>query len=311
MVSFTTNISLSKPANSSYVGTWDVPVNSNSDIIDAVIGSNTTISPGSGVTTLSTTQYQSACITFNSTLTGNATIVFPVSQAKGYTIQHRAANSSLYTITLQTTAASGEVIACPPYVPFDIYSDGTNVRFRNLGIIGQEVPYGGSSVPIWVTACTVPPYLNCDGTTFSSATYPALATILGGTTLPDSRGRYRADLNQGQSRITSGSSTGGVDGNTLLASGGSQIVALSSQNMPLVPITDPGHTHAVANSLLAINAVGGGIFLVQSISSGGTTTSSNAALNAVTNITAGSSSNTNFSNLPPTYIGGITLIRSA
>lgn len=33
-------------------------------------------------------------------------------------------------------------------------------------------------------------YLLCDGSSFSSATYPSLAAVLGGTTLPDTRGYF-------------------------------------------------------------------------------------------------------------------------
>ncbi len=306
MVTYTTNTGLAKPANSSYVGTWDVPVNSNSDILDGIIGTQTTISPLSGTTTLSTAQFQTAFLTFTSTLSGNCTIVFPQGQGKTFTVQHRATNSSLYTITLQTTVAGGEDVACPPKEAFDILSDGTNIRFRSLGRVGEYWDYIGSSVPNWVTACTVPPYLNCDGTTFSSATYPALTTILGGTTLPDSRGRYRATLNQGQSRITSGTSTGGVDGNTLLATGGSQTTTLSSQNVPPVPITDPGHLHTL-NGYYAGDKTGSQTNAGGNLGSG---LSSNTNT-VVTGITAGSTSPTNFSNLPPTYIAGITMIRSA
>lgn len=38
------------------------------------------------------------------------------------------------------------------------------------------------------------PFLQCDGSAFTSSTYPALTRILGGATLPDVRGRVRADL---------------------------------------------------------------------------------------------------------------------
>lgn len=283
-----------------------MPVNNNSDILDNALGTNTTINPGSGTTTLSTAQFQSAFLTFGSSLTGNCTIVFPVAQGKGFTIQHRATNSSLYTITLATTVSGGEAIACPPYEPFDIICDGTNIRFRNFGRIGEFVDYPGSSVPNWITACTIPPYLNCDGTTFSSATYPALASLTG-TTLPDSRGRVRATLNQGQSRITSGASTGGVDGNTLYAAGGSQITTLSSQNVPLVPITDSGHSHGIPINGQTGGLVGGAVTFY-------TVTGVAQTLNsttAVTGISAGSASPTNFSNIPPAFISGITMIRSA
>ena len=36
-------------------------------------------------------------------------------------------------------------------------------------------------MPNWVTACTIPPYLVKDGATYSTATFPALAQLLGST----------------------------------------------------------------------------------------------------------------------------------
>lgn len=306
MVSYTSNVNLAKPANSSYVGTWDVPVNNNSDIIDSALGTITTINPISGTTTLSTAQFQSYGLTFGSTLTGNVTIVFPVSQAKGFVVQHRATNSSLYTITLQTTASGGEAICCPPYAPTDILSDGTNLRFRNLDRAGTYWDYAASSVPIWVTGCTVPPYLNCDGTTFSSATYPALTTILGGTTLPDSRGRFRATLNQGQSRLTS---TYGPDGNTILSGGGVQSVTIAAANLP-------AHSHAATDT-----SSGNGQNIIAP-SSGNTTTAvvAGAGVNVyaantysyvITTVSNSTYANSAIATVPPGYIAGITMIRSA
>jgi hypothetical protein len=70
----------------------------------------------------------------------------------------------------------------------DVLNDGSNLRFKNLGgPIGSYWDYAGSSNPAWNSGCTVPPYLNCDGSTFSAATYPSLAVILGSTTLPDEK----------------------------------------------------------------------------------------------------------------------------
>src|SRR6185436_545456 len=170
------------------------------------------------------------------------------------------------------------------------------------------------SVPRWVSGCSIPPYLNCDGTAFSSAAFPALADILGGTTLPDARGRYRATLNQGQSRITTGTSLGGIDGNTLLASGGAQVTTLSSDNLPPVPITDPGHKHTItsSNGLNSPSAAGQAPLSNVNVGSTGTATTALGVTNwSTTGITAGSTSPANFSRLPPSYIGGITMIRSA
>jgi len=159
-----------------------------------------------------------------------------------------------------------------------VFNDGNNFKFLGLGRVGTYWDYAGSSVPAWVSGCTTPPYLNCDGTTFSSATYPQLTVILGGTTLPDSKGRARFTLNQGSGRITS---SGGIDGNTAYASGGVQTNTLSATNLPSL-----AHTHQIAQLTGASWAN-----FTNSQDPGGTSVP--------------------FGNVPPGYVGGLTLIRAA
>lgn len=317
---YTSNLAVEKPGSGDYVGTWDTPVNSDFDVFDQAIGTTVTIGTSAGSLTISQSQARCASLIFNGTLAANVVVTIPgLSSApgttvsgKGYTVQNQCANSSAYLVTIASTVTGSQYISLPPYEVVDILVEGTgstnagSVKFRNLGRVGTFWDYAGSSVPIWVSpGCLIPPYLNCDGTTFSSGTYPALALVLGGTTLPDSRGRFRATLNQGQSRITSGSSTGGVDGNTNLSGGGSQTTTLSSQNVPPAPVTDPGHTHTILSASGAGNLVGGGAF------PGNLALYAQTSSLAYTSITVGSTSPTNFSNIPPAYIGGITMIRSA
>lgn len=301
----TPNKGLEQPARGSNVGVWDTPVNNNMGIIDNAFGGMATIALTNSPVILSSAQYQCMFINFTGALSGDCAITFPT-VGSIYTIQNLTSNTSSFQVSLQTTAPGTQLIVCPGGEAFDIMTDPVgNVKFRDLGRVGSYWDYAGSSVPRWVTACSVPPYLLCDGSPFSSGAYPVLATILGGTTLPDSRGRYRASLNDGTARITSGSSTGGIDGNTKFASGGSQTTTLSSQNMPPIPITDPGHSHLTPNSSASVT--GGTNFSFGYVQPTGTTRTSTD----VTNITAGNASPTNFSNLPPTYIGGITMIRAA
>jgi len=320
---FTSNLGVEKPGSGDYVGTWDSPVNSDFDVFDQAAGTIQAIDLSGGSVILSTTQIRSANLKFIGALPSNVTVtISALSSAPGTVIsgrswimQSQCGNSSAYTITVTSTVAGQQVVCCPPYNLMSIILEGTNssqagsIKFANLPMVGTFWDFIGSSVPNWVSGCTVPPYLNCDGTSFSSATYPALATILGGTTLPDSRGRFRATLNQSQSRITSGSSTGGVDGNTNLSAGGSQTTTLSSQNMPSILITDPGHTHGVSSGAKFLT----NMTSVATFTAGGAVnvTGSSVTASAVTGITAGSTSPTNFSNIPPAYIGGITLGRSA
>jgi microcystin-dependent protein len=93
-------------------------------------------------------------------------------------------------------------------------------------------------VTIWAGTGNTPPngWLFCDGTSFSGTTYPNLQTALGGTTLPDLRGRVVVGLDPGSARITDGTANavgevGGVDRNSEVPVHTHAITA------------DPGHIH--------------------------------------------------------------------
>lgn len=296
----TANKFLEQPARGSNVGVWDTPVNANTGIIDNSFGGMATIALTNSPVILSSAQYQCVFITFTGALSGTCPITLPA-VGSFYTVQNLTSNTSAFQVTLGTSLAGTQVIGCPWGEPFDIMTDNVgNVKFRNLGRVGTYADFAGSAVPAWVSACTVPPYLNCTGAVFSSATYPVLATLLGGTTLPDSRGRYRAAMDQGTSRLVSVGGFG-IDGNTLLAGGGSP--TLAQANLPNVsfPVTDPGHSHTFAGST-AIGATGG----AQSVYfPGGTTVTSTT----VTNITVNSGGSGALV-YPPGFAGGITMIRA-
>lgn len=301
----TTNKFLAQPTRGSDVGTWDTPMNNNAGIIDASFGGNTTVALAAANVTLNAAQYQNVFITLTGALAANVSVTFPA-VGSFYKIINQTTNSSQYQITLQTTAAGGQVVGVPWGDVTQIFTDGVNVKFHDLPKIGTYWDYAGSSVPAWVTTCTVPPWLNCDGTAFSSATYPTLNLILGSSLVPDVRGRYRVPLNQGTGRITS--SQGGVDGNTRLAAGGVQQVTLAQANMPSYNLTvnDPGHVHVYqSNSFNRANVAAGGNFsALIGFNSGNT----NSATTGITVNSAGGAQG--FANLPPTIVSGITMVRA-
>lgn len=307
---FTTNIQLEEPARGDQVGVWDTPVNNNMTLLDLVAGGVTTIALNNSPVVLAAAQYQSKGITFSSTLTGSVAITFPTSFKKSYEIYHTCTGSSAFVITLQTTAAGGQVICAAPGEIVDVVNDGTNIRFKSLGRVGQYWDYGGSSVPAWVSGCTVAPYLNCDGTAFSGVTFPQLAVILGGTTLPDTRGRVRAALNQTSGRLTS--SGGGLDGNTNLAGGGAESVTLTSSQLPAnIPYQDAGHIHG-ATFRLGSNAAFGNLALAGSVDNNSeSVTVATATIGISINPSSGSAgAGGSHFNVQPSYIGGLTLIRA-
>lgn len=307
---FTPNINLEEPARGDYVGTWDTPVNANMTVLDLVIGGRTTISGTAGSVVLSAAQFQCKTITFNSTLLASIAVTFPTSFTKSYELYHTCTGSSAFVITLQTTAAGGQVVCAPPGEITEVINDGTNIRFKNLGRVGEYWDYAGSSVPAWVSGCTVAPYLNCDASTFSSATYPQLATILGSTTLPDSRGRGRSALNQGTGRLTS--SQGNIDGNTNYAGGGSQSVTLASSQLPAsIPYHDPGHVHVNAPRGGTTTTLGTIIYPGQADNTDIVFNSCSATIGITINPSTGAAgTGGGHYNVQPTYIGGLTLIRA-
>jgi len=303
MVTFTTAKVLTKPANSSYVGTWDQPTNANWDVVDAALGQVSIINLNNSPVTLSAAQFQCAFIIFRSTLTGNVPITFPTTFIGPYTILNECTGSSAFVVTLQTTVAGAYQIGCKPGDAFDCFNTGGSFYFRNMGHPGSYWDYSGSSAPAWISACTIPPYLVCDGTTFSSAQYPALATILNGTTLPDARGRARFSQDATGTRITSSGS--GIAGNTIFATGGSEYTQTHNHT---VTLTDPGHDHDI-KVVQSTFQTGGSADAANS--GGGATMTSCSETTGITVSNVSLYGSGTAQNMPPTYIGGITMIRAA
>jgi hypothetical protein len=297
---FTPNIQWEEPARGDDVGTWDTPVNNNGTLIDLVTAAITTIGLNNSNVVLSAAQFRSATLTFNSTLTGNVTITFPTSFTKPYKVRNLCTGSSAFTITLATTATGGQVIGCPPGQPFECVNDGTNLYFHNFGPpVGGYWDYAGSSNPAWNTVCTVPPYLNCDGSAIPAA-YTVLPIILGSSLLPNSKGKSRFALDQGAGLISSAVFSGTGVG----ATGGAQTTTLGTSNLP--PYT-PAGSIAFGTFGTAYNNAGGS-------ATGGGGVPTGTVLGAITAVFTGNAqggTSTPFSNVPPAYIGGLTLIRSA
>lgn len=202
-------------------GTWGPYVNNSATVLDDSLGGTATIPLSNSNVILSSAQYQCNFLTFTGTLGANVTVTLP---AVGgfHTVQNLVTNPTAFSISLNTFAV-GERIGVPWGDATDVLTDGSNVRFRTLGRVGTYLDIASQSIPNWITACSVPPYLYCNGATFSSAVYPVLRDFLGTNALPDCRGRARFSLNAGTSRVRSGF---GLNGDTLLAGGGFDSVAL-------------------------------------------------------------------------------------
>lgn len=298
MPAFTPNLNLFRPFNGEYVGTWDVPVNSNWDTLDGVLGGTVNVALGAVPITLAPAQYNNAIINFTGALSADVTVTMPP-VGRTYVLVNSCTNSVSFRVTIACSTPTAYICLPPSEPTAALTVNGNTVSFTGLGRVGTYWDFGGSAVPRWVTGSSPQPYLNCDGTAFSSAAYPALRDYLGVATLPDARGRYRAALNQGTGRTT------GINGNVILSAGGSETIAQANLPNYALPVTDPGHVHPYIQA-----ATNGQLYSIQSLDTGAFQTGvGNNTTGAFTGITV-NSGGTGTAYQPPGYIGGLTLIRA-
>lgn len=251
----TVNVGLSVPTRGSDVGVWDTPVNADFTALDGLFGGVQTVSASSVPITLTSpagftptpsggpTQAQNGVLRFTGTLTAGVQVTLPL---PGYIIIENLTTGA-FLLTFRAIG-SGEIIAVDQGIQQHVYNDGTNVRFVNLPPIGSYLDLCDASTPLWVNACTKPPYLLCDGSTFSAVTYPYLNVKLGGNTLPDFRGRSGFYLNSGTGRLTSGGA--GIDGNTRFAAGGNN--GMTASLLPTITVNGTVIVNAPAGNVIPV-----------------------------------------------------------
>jgi len=322
----TTNIALNTPNTGDLSGAWGTTaVNNNMTVIDGKLGGVQTVSLTNANVSLSIStgsigtgsitagagpvQAHNAVLKFSGTLTGNCTITFP---CPGYWIvENNCSATNSFAVSLRASG-TGNLVAAPPGESCHVYNDGTDCKYVNMGRVGELLDLCVSTTPVWMSACTVPPYLPCVGTaTYSASVYPALFAMLGSTFggngintfgVPDLGNRVRVPLG---TRITT--AVAGFDGNTWGASGGDQNPPAHTH---VASVTDPGHTHTTANTylidgLFGNNAGSGSTY--KAANSSANTVSSHTTGVTVSNATTGSGAG---GNLQPSLVHGVTFIKT-
>lgn len=271
----TPNKLLNQPSTGAEIGTWGNSINNNMGTLDTALGGLLALAVTNGTIVLTSGQYQNTFMIFTGNLTGNVNITLP-SVGSFYSVQNLTSNSSQFTVVLQTAAVGSEHIGIPPGSEFvDVFTDGANVRYRNFGMVGSYMETTYLSVPGWISACTVPPYIYCNGQAFSSATYPVLYTVMGGrANVPDLRGQLLWDLDGGTNRNTTW-----LTGNTLFTAGGFESANVPTNNLPWA--VGPQFTSS------ATAGFSSDVSLLQPVAVGA-----------------------NLSNLPPTIRTGFTFVRA-
>lgn len=329
----TTNVLLSVPTRGSDPGTWDLPVNGNSIALDGYFGGVATISLASSPVTLTAPagaptpgagpyQSQNRTLKFTGTLSANCTVT--LSLPGEYTIINQTVGAF---IVIFRAVAAGNVVSTPSGSIMKVWCDGTDVYLIKNAIPGSLTFLGGvSAVPAWIAACSVLPFLYCDGTaSYSITTYPGLGNLYGSTFggngittfgVEDLRGRVPIAYDGTGTRITVAGC--GINGQTLGATLDQQTVALVEANLAQhyhgVFLNDPGHNHGYTKPGNTGNTGGGGAFGNTPV---GDTTQNNTTGITVRDTTGGggtanrtatAGSGTGHNNVQPSQVAGIWLV---
>lgn len=291
-------IGYAQPTRGSDAGTWDLPLNGNSSILDNMQGLVTAVALTNANVTLTSTQCQSNVIRFTGALTGNVIVTFPLQ--KFYVIDNLTTGA--FTLTMTTGAGGAKVVSTPQGSRKTIFSDGTDMKWANEDDPGTLKFMYGTSLPLWMSAFTLQPWFICDGSTFAAGTYPILNTILGGNTLPDMRGRFPAAYDPTSLRLTAPQ----IAGNTLGAGGGEQLHTLVSAELPA---TNLNHSHPVKfNGPVA--SLASGAFAYGFGGSPPVFGTGSSSLGNTDSATLSFGSGTSHNTVPPALIVGVMLIKS-
>ena len=274
-----------------------------------VLGTNpASITPSAG-------PYQSAnaAIFLSGNQTGNAVIRLSTPQI--YRVINQCTPNQWY-VQLAPAFGGGLTQGVPPGESHHYWYDGINVFFLDLPHVGTYWNFAGSSIPPWIGACTVLPWVLCNGATYPTSFFGALASYLGSTFggngvttfgVPDMQSRvYLMQDVSGVNRVTGGGS--GIAGNVIAATGGSEFLQSHVHGNTL---SDPGHAHSPgsANAFMETSGSGTGV----PVNSFGITLATPGVTGAATtgisinNAAAGGA----FSqNMPPAIVGGLTFIKT-
>lgn len=214
------------------------------------------------------TQSQNRVLRFTGVMTGDVRVTLPIPGV--YVIDNRTTGN--FVLSFQGVTAT-EVVAVEQGGCTEIYNDGVNVRFINLGRVGELEFWGGIiAMPAWVAQCTVKPYLWADGTIYNFTDFPALAAKYVGSfggngittfAVQDLSGRLPLAYDKTGARITTAGC--GINGQTMGASADNQSVTLTAPQLPAnipnsavsVTTTTPAGTYKAGTTTTGITAGGG------------------------------------------------------
>lgn len=172
--SFTTNKVIEKPGNGDYVDTWNVPLNSDMDIVDQAFGGTTALNATGGSATLTSTQYRSLFLEISGAISASVVYTIPSGKAGQWIVYNNTTDSSggPWTITI-ASGGGGTSFVVPRNTRMHIVCDGTNVR--KLAYLYED---GSGNLLI-------------DNSILAGGNIVAAGSVTAGTTVSDTAGNVR------------------------------------------------------------------------------------------------------------------------
>lgn len=270
-MSTTTNLALNEPDYNSTSPTWNQPLNYNATILDQMFGNTTSVSVNTGSTptytnitapspTAAGSTSQAMRFNLTGSLAANQTVLLPQGVAGMWVVSNNT--SGAYTVSVGSNngsnVAAGTTISVPQGYSSIVFSDGTNVKLSDDGIlqggnISGNLTVGGSITAGTTVSDSIGNLRNIPQNAQTSS-YTLVATdngkfisiTTGGVTVPSgifSVGQNIAIYNNSNSNqtITQGSGvtltlagTTSTGNRTLLPNGLSTIFCVSSNTFVIV-----------------------------------------------------------------------------
>lgn len=137
--SYTPNKTLEKPGNGDYVDTWNIPVNSDMDVIDAAFGGVTNLNATAGSANLTVVDYRNLALNITGAISSNVVYTIPNAVGGQWIVRNATTDAAggPWSVTI-ASGGGGSNVAIVRGRSATVWSDGTNIRDvnENLPSIG-------------------------------------------------------------------------------------------------------------------------------------------------------------------------------